>query len=53
MLRWLSDLIEDGVIQTTLNALASNLAYVAQMLVQMANEHDSKDNISAILVRVN
>ncbi len=49
----LSDLVEDDVIQFTLNALSSNLAKAAQTLVQMANDNGGKDNISVILVQVN
>ena len=49
----LSDLIEDDMMQATLNAFSSNLAHAAQMLVQMANENGGKDNISVILIRVN
>jgi PPM family protein phosphatase len=49
----LSDLIEDDMIQMTLNKLSSNLANTAQMLVKMANDNGGKDNISVILVRVN
>lgn len=49
----LSDLVEDDVIQTTLNSLWSNLTDAAQVLVQMANDNGGKDNISVILVKIN
>lgn len=49
----LSDLVEDGTIQSTLNALSSNLTDTAHALVQMANDNGGKDNISVILVKVN
>ncbi len=49
----LSDLVDDDVIQTTLNRLSSSLLEAAQALVQMANENGGKDNISVILVQVN
>jgi protein phosphatase len=49
----LSDLVEDEVIQVTLNSLSSNLAEAAEVLVQMANDHGGNDNISVILVKVN
>lgn len=49
----LSDLVDDDVIQSTLNMLSSHLAEAAQTLVQMANENGGNDNISVILVRVN
>jgi serine/threonine protein phosphatase PrpC len=49
----LSDLVDNDVIQTTLNRLSSSLLEAAQALVQMANDHGGKDNISVILVQVN
>jgi protein phosphatase len=49
----LSDLVEDGTIQSTLNALSSNLTDTVHALVQMANDNGGKDNISVILVKVN
>lgn len=49
----LSDLVEDEIIQATLNMLSSDLAEAASKLVQMANDNGGKDNISVILVRVN
>lgn len=48
----LSDLVEDEAIQRTLNMLSSDLTEAAYTLVQMANDHGGKDNISVILVRV-
>jgi serine/threonine protein phosphatase PrpC len=48
----LSDLVEDELIQATLNMLSSDLPEAAQKLVQMANDNGGKDNISVILVRV-
>lgn len=49
----LTDLVEDHDIQATLNTLASNLAYAAHTLVQLANDNGGNDNISVILVKVN
>ena len=49
----LSDLVEDELIQATLNMLSSDLPEAAKKLVQMANDNGGKDNISVILVRVN
>ncbi len=49
----LTDLVEDELIQATLNMLSSDLPEAAQKLVQMANDNGGKDNISVILVRVN
>lgn len=48
----LSDLVEDHAIQNTLNMLSSDLTETAHKLIEMANEHGGKDNISVILVRV-
>ncbi|MBA3696007.1 MAG: Stp1/IreP family PP2C-type Ser/Thr phosphatase [Methylotenera sp.] len=48
----LTDLVEDELIQATLNMLSSDLPKAAQKLVQMANDNGGKDNISVILVRV-
>lgn len=48
----LSDLVEDELIQATLNTRSSNLENAAEALVQMANDHGGKDNISVILVKV-
>lgn len=49
----LSDLVEDEIIQETLNMLSSDLAEAAQKLVQLANDNGGKDNISVILAKVN
>jgi serine/threonine protein phosphatase PrpC len=48
----LSDLVDDEIIQDTLNMLSSDLTEAAHQLVQMANDNGGKDNISVILVRV-
>lgn len=45
----LSDLVEDEEMHLTLNKYGDNLAKVAEVLVQMANEKGGKDNISVIL----
>jgi protein phosphatase len=49
----LSDLVEDEIIQATLNMLSSDLAEAAEKLVQLANDNGGKDNISVILAKVN
>jgi len=49
----LTDLVDDNIIESTLNMLSSNLHDTAQKLVEMANDNGGKDNISVILVRVN
>ncbi len=49
----LSDLVDDEIIQATLNMSSSSLINAAQMLVQLANDNGGKDNISVILAKVN
>lgn len=49
----LTDLVDDDLIQATLNMLSSDLPEAAKKLVELANENGGKDNISVILVRVN
>jgi PPM family protein phosphatase len=48
----LNDMLEDKVIQSTLNAMQSDLAFAAEQLVQMANDKGGRDNISVILIKV-
>ena len=48
----LCDMVEDGDISMTLEALGANLKLAAQQLVQMANDNGGRDNVSVILVRV-
>ena len=47
----LSDLVSDEEMHLTLNRYSANLADAAKALVQLANDHGGKDNISVILVR--
>lgn len=49
----LTDMVDDYEIQMTLNQYLPNLHGTAQALVNLANAHGGKDNISVILVRVN
>lgn len=49
----LSDLVDDEIIQATINASSSDLINAAQVLVQLANDNGGKDNISVILAKVN
>lgn len=49
----LSDLVDDDIIEATLNMLSSDLPEAAKKLVDLANQNGGKDNISVILVRVN
>lgn len=48
----LSDMADDREIAALLAASSSDLSRCAQQLVQMANEHGGRDNVSVILVRV-
>ena len=47
----LSDLVADDEIHLTLDKYSANLDEAAKALVQLANDHGGKDNISVILVR--
>ena len=49
----LTDIVEDSLIQSTLNRFTSDMNIAARMLVQLANENGGKDNISVILIKVN
>jgi PPM family protein phosphatase len=48
----LNDMAEDREIEALLTAMSSNLSLCAQQLIQMANEHGGRDNVSVILARV-
>jgi len=48
----LNDMVEDPDIELTLNTLAVNLPLAAQHLIQTANDNGGRDNVSAILIRV-
>ena len=48
----LSDMVEDDEIRLTLHTLKTNLNLTAQQLIQAANDHGGRDNISAMLIRV-
>ena len=49
----LSDLVDDALIEATLNHYVSDLTSAADVLVQLANKHGGKDNVSVILAKVN
>ncbi|MDP3212425.1 Stp1/IreP family PP2C-type Ser/Thr phosphatase [Methylotenera sp.] len=49
----LTDLVDDGLIQSTLNSHVLDLTKAADALVKLANEHGGNDNISVILAKVN
>ena len=48
----LSDMVEDDEIRLTLHTLKTNLNLTAQQLIQAANDHGGRDNISAVLIRI-
>jgi serine/threonine protein phosphatase PrpC len=48
----LTDLVDDEVIQSTLNMVSLDLTDVAQRLVEIANDAGGSDNISVILIKV-
>ncbi len=48
----LNDMVADEEIHLTLSKYSANLVQAAENLVQSANRHGGKDNISVILVRV-
>ena len=48
----LTDMVNDEEIHLTLSKYSANLALAATKLVEIANEHGGKDNISVILARV-
>lgn len=49
----LTDMVDDNVIQSTLNNLSLELAKAAEILIELANDNGGKDNISVILIKVN
>jgi protein phosphatase len=48
----LTDMIDDGSIASTLSSFAAQPEQGAIRLVEMANEHGGRDNVSVIVVRV-
>lgn len=48
----LSDMVDDVVIESTLNAYTFDLLGAAESLVRMANDNGGKDNVSVVLVKV-
>ena len=49
----LTDMVDDDVIQSTLNNLSLELTKAAEVLIELANDNGGKDNISVILIKVN
>ena len=47
----LNDMVEDDEIALTLQSLSTNLALAADQLIELANDHGGRDNVSVILVR--
>lgn len=48
----LSDMVEDGEIELTLATLAANLPLCATQLIEAANDHGGRDNVSVILIKI-
>lgn len=48
----LNDMAEDHEIAAIMTAFSSNLLLCAKQLIQMANEHGGRDNVSVILVKI-
>lgn len=48
----LTDMVDDKDIELIVDLLKTNLALAGQHLIQLANDHGGKDNISVALVRV-
>lgn len=48
----LNDMVDDDEIAMTLSALSANLGLCASQLIEMANDHGGRDNVSVILVKV-
>ncbi|MBT8423183.1 MAG: SpoIIE family protein phosphatase, partial [Gammaproteobacteria bacterium] len=48
----LSDMVEDDDIHLTISTFNASLDVVGQQLVQLANEHGGRDNISIMLAEV-
>lgn len=48
----LNDMVPDEDIAMTVQMLAANLSVCADQLIQMANDHGGRDNVSVILVKV-
>jgi protein phosphatase len=48
----LNDMVEDEEIGMTVSALSANLGLCASQLIEMANDHGGRDNVSVILVKV-
>jgi PPM family protein phosphatase len=48
----LNDMVDDEEIELTLATLAANLPLCANQLVEAANDHGGRDNVSVILVKV-
>lgn len=48
----LNDMVEDEEIAMTVSALSANLGLCASQLIEMANDHGGRDNVSVILIKV-
>lgn len=48
----LSDMVQDWLIEETINEHSGDLQFTARKLIKLANRHGGKDNISVILMHV-
>jgi protein phosphatase len=48
----LNDMADDSEIAAIMTAFSANLQLCARQLVEMANEHGGRDNVSVILVKI-
>ncbi len=48
----LNDMIDDGLIEATMRHSSDNLEARAKRLIDLANDHGGRDNVSVILIRI-
>ncbi len=49
----LNDMVADEIIGETLQMLKANLPLAATQLIELANDHGGRDNVSVILIKIN
>lgn len=48
----LNDMVEDNEMMAVMTAMSANLSLCATQLIEMANEHGGRDNVSVVLAKV-